>query len=338
MNRSETQAGPILEARQLSVRHNLRKAESRSMRGLEAVHQLSLSLEDGEILAIVGESGSGKSSLAHALAGLLPVASGDVYYRGMAASSLDRKERNCRNREVQLIFQNAHSALSPRRSIQQCLEEPLGMLAIPRGKEAERRIGAALADVNLGVDILRRYPHQLSGGQKQRIALARALLSQPALIIADELMSALDVSEQARLIKLISHLRSEKKITFLLIAHDLAVVQQLADRVGVMYLGRLLELAPTHDFYQAAAHPYSQALLRASQRGWSCGSANGPVLSGETPSALTPPSGCVFHTRCVKALKHCRTQVPEQQFLIRESAAGVPHQVQCHLYTVPQKS
>lgn len=329
---------PILEARELSVRHPLNNSNSHSPRSLEAVHKLSLSVQDGEILAIVGESGSGKSSLAHALAGLLPVTGGEVYYRGMAASSLKHKDRNCRRREVQLIFQDAHSALSPRRRIQQCLEEPLGLLAIPRGKETQQEIEAALTNVNLSADILQRYPHQLSGGQKQRVALARALLSQPALIIADEPMSALDVSEQARLLNLIIKLRAEKNIAFLLIAHDLAAVQQLADRVGVMYLGRLLELAPAHDFFQAAAHPYSQALLQASLRSWSRRTTDGPVLSGDTPSALTPPTGCVFHTRCEQALKHCSDKVPEQQFLVKAGFGGEPHRVHCHLYTEAHKS
>lgn len=333
-----SQTASILEARELSVRHPLNNSNSHSQADLEAVHKLSLSVQDGEILAIVGESGSGKSSLAHALVGLLPVAGGEVYYRGMAVSSLKGKDRSCRRREVQLIFQNAHSALSPRRRIRQCLEEPLALLNVPRGKETQQEIEAALANVNLSTDILQRYPHQLSGGQKQRVALARALLSQPALIIADEPMSALDVSEQARLLNLIIKLRAEKNIAFLLIAHNLAAVQQLADRVGVMYLGRLLELAPAQDFFQAAAHPYSQALLQASQRSWSCGTENGPVLQGDTPSALTPPTGCVFHTRCKQALKHCSNEVPEQQILVQASSGGEPHRVLCHLYGEAHKS
>ncbi|MDZ4729385.1 MAG: ABC transporter ATP-binding protein [Xanthomonadales bacterium] len=328
---------PILEARELSVRHALNNSNSHSPRDLEAVHKLSLSVQDGEILAIVGESGSGKSSLARALVGLLPAAGGSIYYRGKAVSTLDSNARNSWRREVQLIFQDAHSALSPRRRIQQCLEEPLTLQAIPSGHEARLRIEAALADVNLGTDLLQRYPHQLSGGQKQRVALARALLSQPALIIADEPMAALDVSEQARLLNLMIRLRAEKNITFLLIAHDLAVVQQLADRIGVMYLGRLLELAPAQSFFQAAAHPYSQALLAASQRSWSCSTENGPVFPGDTPSALTPTTGCVFHRRCDQALKHCSNKVPEQQFLAQAGSGGEPHQVLCHLYSEAHK-
>ncbi len=333
-----SQPVPILEARQLSVRHPLAHGDSSSQVDLEAVHQLSLSIMDGEILAIVGESGSGKSSLARALVGLLPAAAGSVFYRGKPVDGLDRNERSSRRSEVQLIFQDAHSALSPRRRVQQCLQEPLDMLAIPRGNEAQQRIETALADVNLNPDILQRYPYQLSGGQKQRVALARALLSQPALIIADEPMSSLDVSEQARLLKLMISLRTEKNIAFLLIAHDLAVVQQLADRIGVMYLGRLLELAPAQDFFQSPAHPYSQALLRAAQRGWSQDLTDGPVLPGDTPSALTPPTGCVFHTRCAQVLQQCNSKIPQQRLLIKAGGTGALHKVQCHLYPESAKT
>jgi oligopeptide/dipeptide ABC transporter ATP-binding protein len=333
-----SQTLPILEARELSVRHPKSRSDSRSQGDLEAVHQLNLSVQDGEILAIVGESGSGKSSLAHALVGLLPAAGGGIYYRGQAVSSLDNKARSRRRQEIQLIFQDAHSALSPRRRIQQCLEEPLALQAVPSGSERLQRITAALAEVNLGTDLLQRYPHQLSGGQKQRIALARALLSQPTLIIADEPLSALDVSEQARLMSLFSKLRAEKNIAFLLIAHDLAVVQQVADRVGVMYLGRLLELAPAQRFFRAAAHPYSQTLLQASQRRWDHGSADKPVLIGDPPSALTPPAGCVFHTRCERAMQHCSSQVPELQLLNQAGVAETTHQVHCHLYPQAQNN
>lgn len=338
MNQAASQATVLLEARDLTVCHRLTSTAPHQSRSLEAVHQLSLSIQTGEILAIVGESGSGKSSLARALVGLLPVSGGEVYYRGQAVTGLDGKARSRRRREVQLIFQDAQSALSPRRSIQQSLEEPLALLAVAKGQEIQQSIEAALADVNLRTDILHHYPHQLSGGQKQRVALARALLSQPVLIIADEPMSALDVSEQARLLNLILKLRAEKNIAFLLIAHDLAAVQQLADRVGVMYLGRLLELAPAQAFFEAAAHPYSQALLRAAQRNWIQSAADSPVLPGEPPSALTPPAGCVFHTRCDRVFEPCYKQIPERQSLNQSGLDSESHWVQCHLYTESQQS
>ncbi len=338
MNQAASQTTVLLEARDLTVCHRLANTAPHQSRSLEAVHQLSLSIQAGEIVAIVGESGSGKSSLAHALVGLVPASGGAVYYRGQAVAGLDGKARSRRRREVQLIFQDAQSALSPRRSIQQSLEEPLALLSVPKGQEMQQRIETALADANLRTEILQHYPHQLSGGQKQRVALARALLSQPALIIADEPMSALDVSEQARLLNLILKLQAEKNIAFLLIAHDLAVVQQLADRVGVMYFGRLLELAPAQIFFESAAHPYSQALLRAAQRSWTQSTTDSPVLPGEPPSALTPPAGCVFHTRCDRVFEPCYKQIPERQNLSQSGLDSESHWVQCHLYTESQQS
>lgn len=300
---------------------------------LEAVRQLSLSVAAGEIIAVVGESGCGKSSLARAMVGLLPASSGEIYFRGAAVSGMDARARKDWRRDTQLLFQDPHSALSPRRRIVQSLAEPLEMLGVKADGEQQQRILSAIAEVNLPIDILQRYPHQLSGGQKQRIALARALLCQPRLIIADEPLSALDVSEQARLLSLFIELRKEKQIAFVLIAHDLAVVQQLADRVAVMYLGRLIELAPADSFFQSAAHPYSQALLQASQSNWHNTPANEPVLTGEPPSALTPPSGCVFHTRCAQVMDLCNRVVPEQQVLNQSETARGLHQVQCHLYS-----
>jgi oligopeptide/dipeptide ABC transporter ATP-binding protein len=337
-------ATPLLEAQSLSVRHQLhhrlQSNGGEQADSVEAVRQVSLSVMAGEILAIVGESGCGKSSLAKALMGLLPATSGAVLYRGAALGNLNTNERHSWRREIQLIFQDPHSALSPRRKIIQSLEEPLQLQARLKPGDYQERILAALADVNLATDILQRYPHQLSGGQKQRLALARALLCHPVLIIADEPFSALDVSEQARLLALIRRLREEKQIAFLLIAHDLAVVQQLADRVAVMYLGQLMELAPAQQFFSHAAHPYSQALLRATQINWH---SNGdshcespgepqPALGGEPPSALTPPPGCVFHTRCNQRLELCSGIRPEEITINQAGNAGMPHRVQCHLY------
>ncbi|HET6565055.1 MAG TPA: ABC transporter ATP-binding protein [Xanthomonadales bacterium] len=292
---------------------------------------MSLSLAAGEVVAIVGESGCGKSSFVRALLGLLPTASGAVLYRGQDISTLDKQGHREWLRETQLIFQDPHSALSPRRRIRQTLEEALQQRGSARGAGGQQRILAVLDEVNLAADVLQRYPHQLSGGQKQRIALARALLCEPSLVIADEPLSALDVSEQARLLQLIRQLREEKNIAFLLIAHDLAMVQQIADRVGVMYLGRLVELAPAALFFCAAAHPYSQALLQSTRNNWNQVHTAEPSLEGEPPSALSPPPGCVFHTRCRQRLEQCSHIVPDTRVL---SAAGSEslHQVQCHLY------
>jgi oligopeptide transport system ATP-binding protein len=321
-------AALLLEARDLTVCHRTSRHQSSQ---LEAVHRMSLSLHAGEILTIVGESGCGKTSFTRALLGLLPAAAGAVYFRGQEISRLGPRDRRQWRQEIQLIFQHPHSALSPRRTIQQTLEEALQQQRSARGSAALQQIITTLDEVNLSPDVLQRYPHQLSGGQKQRVVLARALLCEPAVIIADEPLSALDVSEQARMLQLILRLRAEKHIAFLLIAHDLALVQQLADQVGVMYLGRLVELAPAAQFFRSAAHPYSQALLQAARRDWNHRHSDQPVLQGEPPSASTPPAGCVFHTRCQQRLQRCSRDVPLSENLA-ESGAESLHLVQCHLY------
>ena len=234
-----TATAPLMEIRQLSVQHAVR-AGAKGQTQLEAVRQLSLSVAEGEIVAVVGESGCGKSSLARAMVGLLPASSGEIYFRGLAVQGLNGEARKQWRMQTQMIFQDPHSALSPRRTIADTLAEPLELQGAAKAQQHEQHILKALNEVNLSDEILKRYPYQLSGGQKQRIALARTLLCQPSLIIADEPLSALDVSEQARLLSLISKLRTDKKIAFVLIAHDLAAVQHVADRVALMYLGQLL--------------------------------------------------------------------------------------------------
>jgi oligopeptide/dipeptide ABC transporter ATP-binding protein len=320
---------PLLEARNLTVRHPAQQRRGPNQT-LEAVQQLNLALSAGEIVAIVGESGCGKSSLAKSLLGLLPAASGAVLFRGVDVAGMTAQQHREWHRAVQLIFQDPHSALSPRRTIQQTLEEPLQQVANP-GTDFRQKIHAALQAVNLSAELLPHYPHQLSGGQKQRVALARALLCEPELIVADEPLSALDVSEQARMLQLLRTLREHRNIGFLLIAHDLAIVQQVADRVGVMYLGRLVELAGAAQFFRSPAHPYSRALLQAAVSNWDPVHSDQPVLDGEPPSAMQPPSGCVFHPRCKLRLEQCASMPPEEQVL-PETCDGLLHRVQCHLY------
>ncbi len=320
---------PLLEARDLTVCHSMQQHHG-PKRSLEAVRQLSLGLSAGEIVAIVGESGCGKSSLARSLLGLLPAASGAVLFRGVDVAGMTAQQRCEWHRDVQLIFQDPHSALSPRRTVAKTLQEPLQQRSEP-GSGVRRKIHAALQSVNLPAELLSHYPHQLSGGQKQRVALARALLCEPSLIVADEPLSALDVSEQARMLQLLRSLREEKNIGFLLIAHDLAMVQQVADRVGVMYLGRLVEFAGAGQFFRSPAHPYSRALLQAAVSNWDPVQSDRPVLDGEPPSALQPPSGCVFHPRCKLRLEPCASVPPDEQVL-PESCDGLLHRVRCHLY------
>jgi oligopeptide/dipeptide ABC transporter ATP-binding protein len=323
---------PLLEIRQLSVRYPLARSGAAGRGYLEAVRDVSLEVRPGEILALVGESGCGKTSIARAVTGLVTSTSVSIRFSGLEQSSLDHQGRALWRRQMQLIFQQARSALSPRRNIKQTLQEPLELIGVNSATERQDRILAALADVNLPTSVLSQYPHQLSGGQLQRIALARALVSQPCLIIADEPMSSLDVSEQARLIGLIRKLRDERNIAFLLITHDLAIAQQLADQVAVMYLGQLLECAASEEFFRSAAHPYSQALLQAAQKQWGTSGKTAPALAGDPPSALTPPTGCVFHSRCQERLERCMKDAPGQTVLGGTSKPGLPHRVRCHLH------
>lgn len=327
------QDAPLLEVRELSIHHDQGRGRMRGTGELKAVRQLSMEIQAGEIVAIVGESGCGKTTLARAIVGMLQATSGSVFYVGKNISELNATERAAWRQGVQLLFQDPHSSLSPRRRIQQSLAEPFEFRKDINSAERQALVQQALEDVNLPVDILNRYPHQLSGGQKQRVALARALVSQPELIVADEPMSSLDVSEQARMLELINKLRTERNIAFILIAHELAVVQQLADRVGVMYLGRLVEMAPAVQFFKAPAHPYSQALLKATQRNWTNLEEMAPVLAGEPPSALTPPAGCVFHSRCEQSLEVCEQLDPPGLRVSGPEDTGPTHMVKCHLYT-----
>ena len=327
------QDAPLLEVRELSVHHDEGRGRSRGIGHLKAVRQLSMEIQAGEIVAIVGESGCGKTTLARAIVGMLPATSGSVVYAGKNISELNAPERAAWRKGVQLLFQDPHSSLSPRRRIGQSLAEPLEFRKNINRMDQQALVQQALEDVNLPTDILSRYPHQLSGGQKQRVALARALVSQPRLIVADEPMSSLDVSEQARMVELINKLRAERNIAFMLIAHELAVVQQLADRVGVMYLGRLVEIAPASQFFKAPAHPYSQALLKATLRNWEDQGDMAPVLAGEPPSALTPPAGCVFHSRCEQSMEICEQLDPPSQQVMGSGDKPSTHSVKCHLYT-----
>ena len=242
----------------------------------------------------------------------------------------DKEKRNAR-KNIQLIFQDPLVSLSPRRSILQSLLEPLNHFRIGDSGQRRSRAMNALATVGLNQDIQHRYPHELSGGQRQRAALARALIAEPELIIADEAVSSLDVSVQARILELILDLREKTGAAFLFISHDLAVIQQLADVVAVMYLGKMLEIAPAGTIFREAAHPYSRALLDAVPA--PDPSHDRPlVLGGEPPSPLTPPSGCVFHTRCPAVMRQCEQKPPAERQIKGPENSHSSHLIRCHLW------
>lgn len=291
---------------------------------LHAVSGVDLAVYEGETLALVGESGCGKSTLGRLLLGLLPPTQGQVFFDGQDLAALPPARLRALRRQMQLVFQDTAAALNPRWTVGQTLAEPLRIHNLcPRGEYAAR--GAALlTQVGLAPDLLDRYPHQLSGGQRQRVGLARALALSPRLVVCDEPVSALDVSVQAQMLNLLADLQASQGLTYVLISHDLGVVRHSADRVCVMFLGRVCEVGPTQALFSAPRHPYTKFLLDSvprpdpTRRGES-----GPPLAGEIPSPVHPPSGCRFRTRCPYAQDICAQTVPPL------TGAG-DHQAACH--------
>ncbi|MDT8321805.1 MAG: ABC transporter ATP-binding protein [Xanthomonadales bacterium] len=311
---------------------------------LIAVRGVSLDIGTGEIFGLVGESGSGKTSLALSILQLVPVFSGAVLYRDQDLATAEAQALRTARKSIQMIFQDPLAALSPRRTIQQSLLEPLAHFGI--GKPAERleQAIAALEHVGLDPALQGRYPHELSGGQRQRAALARALVSEPELIIADEPIASLDVSAQARIVDLMLDLRERLGVAFLFVSHDLAVVRQVADTVGVMYLGTQVESASADDLFEQPAHPYTRSLLSAVAVP-DPGQPAPLVTAGEPGSVLTPPAGCVFHTRCPDRMPSCASIEPAETWpqglavansqtaqYAHGEAATLQRKVKCHLW------
>jgi oligopeptide/dipeptide ABC transporter ATP-binding protein len=291
-------------------------------RTLTAVEGVSLHVDPGETLALVGESGSGKSTIGNVIAGLQRPTAGTMRFRGQL---LDKATARTAQRAIQIIFQDPFGALDPRMPVSAIIAEPLLIQRIGNGRERAARAADLVDQVGLPRDALNRYPHEFSGGQRQRIAIARALAPEPALIVADEPLSALDVSIQSQILNLLGVLQRAHGLAYLFISHDLAVVNHLADRVAVLYLGRLVEVAPREKLFATPSHPYTTALLAAMPR---IGHRHRHALAihGEMPSPLDPPPGCVFHTRCPKAQSICRVERP-----LLEPAPGRPTQLAaCH--------
>lgn len=297
---------------------------------VKAVDGVSFTLDAGRTLGLVGESGCGKSTLGRAILQLQKPTSGSVILAGEELTSLGPKRLLAKRREMQIIFQDPFASLSPRRTVAQTIREPLDVHRIGTPSERNHRVEELLQVVGMRPAVMDRYPHEFSGGQRQRIGIARALALNPKLIVADEPVSALDVSVRAQVLNLIARLQREHGIAFLFISHDLSVVEHVSDHVGVIYLGKLVELAPAQDTYRDPRHPYTQALLsavpvpdpqRKSQR---------IVLTGDVPSPMNPPPGCPFHQRCPKVMAVCSQVAPP---VVDVGSAGRPHRVACHLYT-----
>lgn len=296
---------------------------------VHALDAFSVDIVEGETLSLVGESGCGKSTTGFCVLNIQRPTSGSVIYGGTDIAKLDDEGMRRYRRDLQIVFQDPYSTLNPRMTIGEALAEPILFHKLAGKSEIRDRLRKLLADVGLSARFASRYPHELSGGQRQRVAIARALACEPRFIVCDEAISALDVSVQAQILNLLLDLQQKYNLTYLFIAHDLAVVRHISDRVGVMYLGRLGELAPAEALFAQPLHPYTRALLSAVPSTDPRAARNRQRLQGEVPSPLSPPTGCRFHTRCPIARAQCRSTVPD----LREVAAG--HSVACHAVSSP---
>lgn len=314
----------------LKIEHLKKYFEVDRNQTLKAVDDVSISISSGETLGIVGESGCGKSTLGRTIMGLYDKTEGRIAFKGRAVDQMTASEQFRLRRNMQMIFQDPYASLNPRSTVLELIAEPLDVhRAYKNGKERRAKVEQLLEEVGLNVSFLNRYPHEFSGGQRQRIGIARALALDPEFIIADEPISALDVSVQAQVVFLLKRLQEEKGLTMMFIAHDLSMVKYISNRIGVMYLGHLVELTTSEALYEKPLHPYTQALLSAipipdpdieEKR-------ERIILKGEIPSPINPPSGCIFRTRCPFAMDVCAEKRPA--FVEVENG----HFAACHLHT-----
>ncbi|WP_083521255.1 ABC transporter ATP-binding protein [Alicyclobacillus kakegawensis] len=298
----------------------------RTVGHVRAVDGVSFTVQEKETLGIVGESGCGKSTVARMVMRLVEPTSGRIIFDGQDITRLRGRELRRIRSNLQMIFQDPYSSLNPRMAVQSIIAEPLVVNTQMTGKQVVERVCELLETVGLHADDRLRYPHEFSGGQRQRIGIARALALNPKLIVADEAVSALDVSIQAQILNLMADLRNEFNLSYIFISHNLAVVRHISDRVGVMYLGNLVELTSKRELYTNPLHPYTVALLSAAPEPKRRGRRERIILQGDVPSPSNPPAGCPFHTRCPRVMDECRIQRPE----MREVRPG--HFVACHLH------
>ncbi|MGM0653144.1 MAG: ABC transporter ATP-binding protein [Bacillota bacterium] len=317
---------PILEVEGLKKYFAIKSGVFSRLAGyVKAVDGIDMRILTGETYGLVGESGCGKSTAGMSILRMLTPTAGSIVFNGRNVMAMSKEEMRNLRREMQIIFQDPYSSLNPRMSIGEAIGEALEVHGIASGNERRERVESILKVCGLDSYHYRRYPHEFSGGQRQRVGIARALVLEPNFIVADEPISALDVSIQSQIVNLLEELQEKFGLTFLFISHDLSVVKHIADRVGVMYLGRIVEEAPKKEFYSSPLHPYAQALLSAVPSMDPKVQKERIILKGDVPSPSNPPPGCTFHTRCPIAEKMCSEVVPELK------KVGPDHYASCHL-------
>ena len=320
----------LLEVRDLKMYFPIvRGILQRTVGHVKAVDGVSLFLNEGEVLGLVGESGCGKTTVGRTILRLYDPTSGEIKFRTKSGDWVDiaritQSKMKPIRQEMRMIFQDPFSSLNPRLTVKDLIGEPLEIHNVAHGKEAEARVAELMRAVGLDPAYMQRYPHEFSGGQRQRIGLARTLSLNPRLIIADEPVSALDVSVQAQVLNLLQELKDQLGLTLIFVAHDLSVVEHISDRIAVMYVGKIVEMAPTEELLYHPLHPYTEALLSSIPPADPDMRSDRIKLQGEVPSPANPPSGCIFHPRCRYAKDRCKTDVPDLQ----EVAPG--HFVSCH--------